>query len=91
MGIGKLTPKEVNDKKVVEQFGDILGKSESKKLDAEMKINLVKIIDDYRLNKGKDLELQQDAAKIAEDLSIPMPKNYGALVEKLQKVLDSQN
>lgn len=89
VGIGKLTPKQVNDKKIVEQFGKL--PIVKNKLDAEMKINLVKIIDDYRLNKGKNLELQQDAAKIAEDLGINMPKTYGALVEKLQKILDTQN
>jgi hypothetical protein len=58
---------------------------------AEVKSNVVDIIDDYRLNKGKNLELQQDAAKIAEDYNIPMPKNYGDLVEKLQQILDANN
>lgn len=57
-------------------------------LPAEVKVNIKDIIDDYRLNKGKDSELQQDAARIAEDLGIRMPKTYGALVEKLQKILD---
>jgi hypothetical protein len=60
------------------------------KLPAEVKINIVDIIDDYRLKGGENLELQQDAARIAEDFDIPMPKTYGALVKKLEEILESQ-
>lgn len=52
-----------------------------------IKDDIVAIIDDYRLNKGKKLELQEDAARIAEDLGIKMPKTYGALVKKLEDLL----
>jgi len=58
------------------------------KLDAEVKSNIVRILDDYTLNKNPDLELQMDAAKIAEDLGIKLPKTYGELVKKLGEVLD---
>lgn len=49
---------------------------------------MIKIIDDYRLNKGKNLELQYDASRIAEDFGLGSPKTYGALIAKFQKLLD---
>lgn len=58
------------------------------KLTAEMKSNIVEILDDYTLKGGKNLELQQDAARIAEDLGIPMPSRYGDLIKKLGEILD---
>lgn len=57
------------------------------KIPAETRINIVDIIDDFRLNGGKNLELQEDAARIAEDLGIPMPKRYGDLVNKLEQII----
>lgn len=71
-------------------LGTVLG-TKIPKLPAEVKTNLVKVIDDYRLNGGKNLELQEDASRIAEDYGIPMPKTYGVLVERLQKILDANN
>jgi hypothetical protein len=59
------------------------------KLTAEIRTNIVDILDDYTLNGGKNLELQQDAARLAEDLGIPMPKRYGDLVKKLGEILDA--
>jgi hypothetical protein len=59
------------------------------KLTAEMKTNIVAILDDYTLNKGKNMELQSDAARLAEDLGIPMPSRYGDLVKKLGEILDA--
>lgn len=58
------------------------------RIDAEMKSNIVAILDDYTLKGGKNMSLQQDAAKIAEDLGLKMPKRYGDLVSMLGKVLD---
>lgn len=58
------------------------------KVTAEVKSNIVDIIDDYRLNGGKNLELQEDAAKIAEDFNLPYRKDYGRLVNELEKLLD---
>lgn len=59
------------------------------KIPAEVRANIVEIIDDFRLNKGKNLTLQQDAARIAEDLNLPKSKTYGALVNKLEKILQA--
>jgi hypothetical protein len=59
------------------------------KLPAEVKSNIVEIIDDFRLNKGVSKTLQEDAARIAEDLGIKMPKTYAALVNKLEKILQA--
>lgn len=52
-----------------------------------MKDNIVKIVDDYRLNKGKNLTLQEDASALLEDLGIPLPKRYGDVVKKLEDLL----
>jgi hypothetical protein len=54
-----------------------------------MKTNIVAILDDYTLNGAKDMGLQQDAARMAEDLGIPMPSRYGDLVKKLGNILDA--
>jgi hypothetical protein len=59
------------------------------KLTAEMKSNLVDILDDYYTKGGKNLQLQEDAARMAEDLGIPMPSRYGDLVKKLGEILDA--
>lgn len=59
-------------------------------LSPETKDNIVSIIDDHRLNKGKDLSLQEDAARIAEDLNLPKSKTYGELVNQLEDVLARQ-
>jgi hypothetical protein len=58
---------------------------------AEVKSNIVRAIDDYRLNKGKNLELQADIARIAEDYNIPLPQRYGDLIAKFQQILDITN
>lgn len=56
-----------------------------------MKDNIVEIIDDFRLNGAKNMELQQDASRIAEELGIPRQKTYGALVNRLQKLLEESD
>lgn len=63
-------------------------KSNTRPLTPEVKDNIVRIIDDYELKGGKNLSLQEDAAKIAEDFGIKMPKNYGNLVRNLRKALE---
>jgi hypothetical protein len=55
-----------------------------------MKDNIVDIIDDYRLKKGKNIDLQQDASSILEDLGIPLPKRYGDIVKKLESLLNNK-
>lgn len=61
------------------------------KIPAEVKSNIVEIIDDFRLNKGASKTLQEDAARIAEDLGIKLPKTYAALVNKLEKILEKSD
>lgn len=76
-------------KSVQKQIESVPIIKETGKVTPEIKENIVQIIDDYRLNKGKNLTLQEDAAKIAEDLGIQMPKTYGALVNKLEKLVSN--
>lgn len=65
-----------------------LSKSTTRPLTPEVKDNIVRIIDDYELNGGRNLRLQEDASKIAEDFGIKMPKKYGNLVRNLRKALE---
>ena len=57
---------------------------------AEVRANIVEILDDYTLNGGKNKTLQEDAARIAEDFGITLPKRYGDLVKRLGEFLDKQ-
>jgi hypothetical protein len=57
---------------------------------AEVRSNIVEILDDYTLNGGKNKTLQEDAARIAEDFGITLPKRYGDLVKRLGEFLDKQ-
>lgn len=85
---GQSIPLQRNQRKTTTPANTNAISSTVPKLDAEVKSNIVNILDDYTLNKNPDLELQMDAAKIAEDLGIKLPKTYGALVKKLGEVLD---
>lgn len=76
-------------KSVQKQIESVPIIKETGKVTPEIKENIVSIIDDYRLNKGKNLTLQEDAAKIAEDMGIQMPKTYGALITKLEKLVSN--
>jgi hypothetical protein len=53
----------------------------------DMKVNIIRAIDDYRLNKGNDVALQADLSTMAEDLGVAPTKNYGDLVNKMEDVL----
>jgi hypothetical protein len=62
------------------------------RLTPEMKSNIVRILDDFYTRGAKDLDLQQDAARMAEDMGVKMPKTYSALVKKLESMLaESEN
>ena len=76
--VGKTAIKEIDK---IDKFG----------LTPTMKDNIVEIIDDFRLNRGKNLELQQDASSILEDLGIPLPKKYSDVVKKLEQILQASD
>lgn len=93
--VGSQAPKGSMQSRSVKKSYDLSIPQDKKiaidKLTAAVKTNIVEIIDDFRLKGGKSLTLQEDAAKIAEDLGIPMPKTYGALVNKLEKILQAND
>lgn len=76
--VGKPAIKEIDK---IDKFG----------LTPTMKDNIVEIIDDFRLNRGKNLELQQDASSILEDLGVPLPKKYSDVVKKLEQILQASD
>jgi hypothetical protein len=81
-------PKQLVDNQGVSLTNDNMKKT--LKVPAEVRSNIVEILDDYTLNGGKNKTLQEDAARIAEDFGITLPKRYGDLVKRLGEFLDKQ-